>query len=68
MIMKTYDVHFNDSQDSNSKGFKESFEYCKDYIDAYNGTNASYFKDYKGGVASIVCNKTEKVVFEAIIH
>ena len=27
--MKTYDVHFNDANDSNSKGFNESFEYCK---------------------------------------
>ena len=24
--MKTYDVHFNDANDSNSKGFNESFE------------------------------------------
>ena len=30
--MKTYDVHFNDANDSNSKGFNESFEYCKNYI------------------------------------
>lgn len=28
--MKTYDVHFNDANDSNNKGFKESFEYCND--------------------------------------
>lgn len=52
--MKTYDVHFNDSNDSNSKGFKESFDYCKNYIDTYNGTNESYFSDYKNGTVSIV--------------
>ena len=44
--MKTYDVYFNDSNDSNNKGFNESFEYCKNYIEAYNGTNESYFGDY----------------------
>ena len=45
-VMKTYDVYFNDSNDSNNKGFNESFEYCKNYIEAYNGTNESYFGDY----------------------
>lgn len=61
--MKTYDVHFNDANDSNNKGFKESFEYCKDYIESYNGTDESYFADYKGGVVSIVCNETEEEVY-----
>lgn len=62
-IMKTYDVHFNDANDSNNKGFKESFEYCKDYIESYNGTDESYFADYKGGVVSIVCNETGEEVY-----
>jgi hypothetical protein len=61
--MKTYDVHFNDTNDSNNKGFKESFEYCKDYIESYNGTDESYFADYKGGIVSIVCNETEEEVY-----
>jgi hypothetical protein len=61
--MKTYDVHFNDANDSNNKGFKESFEYCKDYIESYNGTDESYFADYKGGVVSIVCNETGEEVY-----
>lgn len=61
--MKTYDVHFNDANDSNNKGFKESFEYCKDYIESYNGTNESYFADYKGGIVSIVCNETGEEVY-----
>jgi hypothetical protein len=61
--MKTYDVHFNDANDSNNKGFKESFEYCKDYIESYNGTDESYFADYKGGIVSIVCNETEEEVY-----
>ncbi len=61
--MKTYDVHFNNSADSNSKGFEETFEYCKDYIRAHNGTDWSYFKDYKGGTVSVVCNETGEEVY-----
>ena len=60
----TYDVVFNDDTDSNSKGFNSSFDYCKDYIRMYNGTNESYFEDYKGGTVQIVCNETEEVVYE----
>ena len=65
--MKTYDVHFNDSTDTNSKGFKETLDYCKDYIQANNGTNDSYFKDYKGGTVSVVCNETDEEVYSEII-
>lgn len=61
---KTYDVVFNDATFSNNKGFNESIEYCKDYIKTHNGSNFSYFADYKGGSVSIVCNETEKVVYE----
>ncbi len=66
--MKTYDVHFNDSNDSNNKGFRESFDYCKNYIEAYNGTNESYFEDYKGGTVSIVCNETGEEVYSEDIR
>ena len=66
--MKTYDVHFNDATDSNSKGFNESFEYCKNYIETYNGTNESYFEDYKGGIVSIVCNETGEEVYSEDIR
>jgi len=66
--MKTYDVQFNDSTDSNSKGWKESKEYCLDYIKSNNGSNVSYFEDYKGGTASVVCNETGDVVYEEIIR
>lgn len=62
--MKTYDIHFNDSTDSNNKGFNESLDYCKSYIESNNGTNESYFEDYKGGTVSIVCNETGETVFE----
>lgn len=65
--MKTYDVHFDDSNDSNSKGFKLSIEECKDYINSYNGTNDSYFGDYKGGIVSIVCNETGETEYSEAI-
>ena len=63
-MAKTYDVVFNDNTDSNSKGFKESVDYCKRYIKGYNGTNESYFADYKDGTVSVVCNETGEVVYE----
>jgi hypothetical protein len=44
--------------------FDISLEDAKDYINRYNGTNESYFEDYKGGIVSIICNETEEVVFE----
>ena len=64
----TFDVHFNDPENSNSKGFVADFDYCKDYIDNYNGTNESYFEDYKGGIVSIVNNKTGETVYEEEIR
>ncbi len=64
---QTFDVQFNDSENSNSKGFSESLKYCQDYITSNNGTNNSYFADYKGGTVSIVCNETEETVFETTV-
>ncbi|MDD4700496.1 MAG: hypothetical protein PHV07_09655 [Oscillospiraceae bacterium] len=60
----TYDVHFNNEQDSNNKGFTDSYNDCLSYIEEYNGTDHSYFEDYKGGTVSIVCNETGEVVYE----
>jgi hypothetical protein len=62
--MKTYDVHFNDSNDSNSKGFEMTIEDAKAYITSNNGTNNSYFADYKGGTVSVVCNQDGETVYE----
>ncbi len=61
---RSYDVVFQSDDSSNSKSFDSSFDYCKDYIRMYNGTNESYFEDYKGGTVQIVCNETEEVVYE----
>jgi len=61
----TYDVHFDDENNSNCKGWAISLAECKDYIDSYNGTNESYFADYKGGTVSIYCNELAETVYEA---
>lgn len=64
---KTFDIFFNDENNSNNKGFKESLEYCKKWIEMHNGSNHSYFEDYKGGTVSIVYNETGETVFETVI-
>lgn len=43
--MKTYNVVFHDSENSNDKGFKLSLNDAKAYILQNNGTNESYFAD-----------------------
>lgn len=63
----TFDIYFNDDYDSNNKGFRYTYEEAKAYIDTYNGTDESYFEDYKGGVVSIVNNETEETVYEVEI-
>lgn len=65
--MKTYDIHFNDDQDSNSKGLKKSIRECRDYIEMHNGTDYSYFQDYKGGTVSVVCNETGEEVYSEVV-
>jgi|LakMenEpi03Aug12_release.lakeMendotaPanAssembly.Ray.scaffolds.fasta_scaffold4934840_1 hypothetical protein len=58
--METFDIYFNDSENSNNKGFKESFDYCLNYIDRNSG---SYFQDYPKGSVDIVSNETGNIVF-----
>jgi hypothetical protein len=65
--MKTYDIHFNNSTSSNSKGFTMTIRKAMEYIKLNNGTNNSYFGDYKGWVVSIVCNETGETVYEETI-
>uniref|UniRef100_A0AB33J393 Phage protein n=1 Tax=Prevotella sp. GTC17254 TaxID=3236794 RepID=A0AB33J393_9BACT len=60
----TYDLIFDSDTSSNDEGFKSSFQYCLDYIKMNNGTNWGYFKDYKGGCVSIVCNETGTTVYQ----
>lgn len=65
--MKTYDVHFNDANDSNNKGFNNSIEDCMIWIESNRNDNSTYFGDYKGGTVSIVCNETGEEVYSEII-
>lgn len=60
----TYDVVFNDDENSNSKGFAVSKKEAIAYIKENNGTPESYFPDYRGGWVSVVCNETEETVYE----
>lgn len=60
----TYDVCFDDDMASDCKHFHSSIEECRDYIKWYNGTNESYFQDYKGGTVSIRCNETGETIYE----
>ncbi|EIM32969.1 hypothetical protein [Prevotella bivia] len=66
--MNTYDIYFNDSENSNNKGFNMTLEEAKEYIRIYNGTNESYFADYKGGTVSIVCNEDGEEVYNTTIR
>ena len=66
--MKTYDVVFNDEMYSIKKGWNQTKNYCIEYIKSTNGTNESYFADYKGGIATVECNETGEVVYEEIIY
>ena len=59
----TFDVVFNDDNSSNRKGWHETLEYCKNYIERNIGTNNSYFADYKGGTVSIYCNELDVEVY-----
>jgi len=63
-MKKTYDIHFNNDTNSNSKGFKLTKEEAINYIKINNGTNHSYFADYKGGTVQVVCNQNDKIVYE----
>ena len=64
----TYDVVFNDDESTNAKGMKATKEDAIYYVQHYNGTNESYFADYKGGVVQVVCNETGDVVYEETVR
>ena len=67
-LVKTYDIVFNDSEARNNKGFMMNLEDAKAYIDGHNGTQESYFADYKGGIVSVICNETGQTEYEVEIH
>ena len=49
-------------------GHQETVQLFGKYNDRYNGTNESYFADYKGGIVSIYCNETEEDVYTEVIR
>lgn len=63
----TYDVVFNDDEATNAKGMQATKVDAILYVKLYNGTNESYFADYKGGVVQVVCNETGDVVYEETV-
>jgi len=65
--MKTYTIIFNDNQNTDDLGFNQSLEFCHNYIKNNNGTDKSYFKDYKKGVVSILCHQNNQVVYSCEI-
>ena len=60
---KIFDVQFDDNDNTNSEGFRETYGYCKNYIKDNNGTNWSYFEDYKGGTVSIMNEETGEIAY-----
>ena len=60
----TYDVVFDDDESSASKGFEQTLNECKAYIEKHNGADGYYFEDFKSGVVSIRCNETDEVVYQ----
>ena len=64
---QTYDIFFHSNDSSMNNGFRLSLEQAENYISMHNGTNHSYFQDFKGGLVQIVCNETEEVVYETEI-
>lgn len=65
--MKTYDIYFNDSENSSNKGFSLTKEEAISYAERLLVTGDSYVSDYKGGVISVECNETGDTVWERAI-
>lgn len=63
-VARKFDIYFDDENDSNNKGFEYSYEDALYYIKRYNGTNESYFEDYKGGTVAIVDVESGERVYE----
>lgn len=59
-----YDVVFHGAANDNDKGMNASYSECLEYIQIYNGTDRSYFADYKGGTVCIHSLKRGVDVYE----
>lgn len=61
---KIYDVVFNDDNNSNNKGASWTLEEALYYISNNNGTDWSYFEDYKHGTVSVVNNRSGEDIYQ----
>lgn len=67
-MKETYDVMYSNRCSSAREGWKKTLRCCINYIKKNNGTDVSYFRDYKDGAVSVICNETDKVVYELPIE
>lgn len=63
-----YTILFNDGTDSNTGDSFHTLEDAKAYINSNNRTEYSYFPDYRGGVAQVLNEETDTVVYEEEIY
>jgi hypothetical protein len=55
--MKTYDIYFNDSENSNNKGFKLGKDDAIEKAEEMLQSKESYVSDYPGGTISVQDNE-----------
>lgn len=65
---RTYDVQFDDDTDGNRQGINGTYQQCINWIELNRNDKSTYFGDYKGGTASIVCVETGEVVYSEEIN
>lgn len=60
-----YDVVYTDDFNTDCEDFQnKSYEYCLNFIRWNNGTNKSYFADYKGGGGTVsICDAEGNTVY-----
>ena len=62
VINGTYDVVFNDDNDSNNVGINGSYSECMAWIEHHRQDKSSYFVDYNGGSVGIYCQELDDYV------
>ncbi len=61
---QTFDILFNDENNSNSKGFSLTAEQAIEKANQMLISNESYVSDYTDGTISVVCNETGATIWE----
>lgn len=67
VINGTYDVVFNDDNDSNNVGIHGSYSECMSWIESNRNDNSTYFGLYKGGTVSIYSEELDDYVYSESI-